>query len=391
MSEFIPQPFEDITQDLVNWLAPLYPAMDFTVGSVARNYLEAVAMKLEEHEVRTAQSESYAIQQSCYRAFGFERLSGKKATGSVVFTAYVAPTEDVPIPAGSRIMASNGQAFITTIGAILAAGQTTTGAVGVEAVLEGPLANVPAATITRMVTRISGIDLVTNPTPTLGGSDQESDDARASRFQSFIRTLPRGTKEALEYAALSVLPEGADARTIEPCLLDPRPTGVPYAGLAWLACDPLPDQSAVERVVNGYTDGNGKTVQGWKGAGVHVAVMSARIVYIRLRGVVTLTPAGLARWDEIQAILTQACKDFFLNVRIGDSVSYQRLSASLNTCDPDVVEVNMFLWKSTDAAPGYSEDPTAADPNPVDPADPFTLTSRCVLDQTTGYPEWVLA
>lgn len=398
---FTPRTFQSITSDLVAWIlgspeaVAAAPDMDLVVGSIERSHLEVVAVQVEEIEVRTAQAVEVAILESCYRAFGFERLPARAAFGSVVFTAIVPPTSIVTIPSGTRVLGASGQVYVTSANAQLAVGATTTAAVPITAMAMGTAGNAPANTVTRMVAAITGLDLVTNSGPILGGKELEADESRADRFASFVRTLQRGTREALEYAALSVSAI-QDARVIEPYLLDPRPPGVPYAGLVWVFCDDgagltAPTKDLVKRYINGYVDNTGARIPGWKAAGVRVDVLAAKIVNVRVRGSVKLVPGGGARWDAIKSTLTGTAIRFFGAVRIGDVVSYQALSADLNKADDDIAEVNLFLWNAKDAAPAYSATPLAADFNPIDAqADPFSLGSRCVLDQTTGFPEWVL-
>ena len=399
---FIPRTFQAITQELVAWLlaspeaAAAAPDMDLNIGSIERSHLEAVAVEVEGLEVRAAQAVQEGIQESCYRAFGFTRNPARAASGSVVFTALVAPVGTVSIPSSTRLQGPNGQVFTTTANAQLAAGETITAAVPIQALVPGPAGNVPAHTITRMVSSIPGIDLVTNPSPALGGADIESDEARALRFSAYVQTIPRGTMDALEYGAMST-GHVAAVRVIEPFLLDPRPEGVPYSGLVWVFCDDgsgglgTPAQAQIQKVLDGYTDGTGTRVPGWKASGVRVEVRAASVAEVCLRGAVQLHPGGAARWDAIKTVLTDAAKAYFDALRIGDPVSYPVLSAALNGADPDVAEVDIWLWFHGTDAPGYGSVPVAGDLSPVVSSDPDTLGARGVLDQAGIYPEWILA
>ena len=370
--------------------------MDLTIGSIERSHLEAVAVQIEELEVRTAQSFEWAILESCYRAFGLARRPAAKATGSVVFTGLTPAEVLISIPAGTRLLSSSGQSFVTTESAQLGQGLSTTAAVPIIAMESGAIGNAPANSITRMASMIAGLDFVTNAYPTTGGKAEESDDSRAARFSAYVQTLEKGTGDALEYAALTV-PAISHARAVEPFLLDARPSSIPYSGLVWLFCDDslglTPSNKAlVEKVIYGYVDGDGNVVKGWKAAGVRVSILPSQLVTVRVRGTAKLLPGGAARWDAIKTALTAATVAYFSYLRIGDSISYQTLSAILNTLDSDVSELDLLLWNSADAAPGYGAVPIAADLSPVNVSvAPYTLGARCVLDQTSVYPEWVIA
>ncbi len=397
---FVPRDFSSITLDMVNWLAGnpdladgVLPS-DLVPGSLERAHLEAVAVSIEEHEVRTAQALAQAIPQACYAAFGFSLLPPVKARVSVLFTALVPPASDLTVPAGAALISTSGTRFVTLADATIPAVAAVSAAVMAEALEAGPAGNIPAATLTRMVVPVAGVDLVTNPDPAVGGANEETEEARAVRFQAFVSTLVRGTAEALEYAALStgmVL----SAKTVDPCQLTPTPDGVPYAGLVWLFVDDgigglsvQPDvATAVLRTVNGYIANDGSQVPGWKVAGVRVNLMSVQRVPLRVQGAVKLVPGGSARWDDIQAALTATAQAYFGSLGAGATCSYQRLSSILQAADPDVAEVDLYLWRVVDGAPSFTAPPVAADIAPYSVGSVVTLGWRCALDTAT----WVLA
>ena len=420
---FVPMLFDDITQVLVNWITgngavtPLAPNLDLSEGSIERSHLEALAVQLESFEARTARAILDAITNSCFHAFGFDQLPSVPSTGAVVFSAFTAPSEDIVIPAGFRLVSSSGQVFDTLANATLSAGNTVTSPVFVQAETSGSAGNVAANSLTTMVSPLVGVDLVTNPQPTMGGGDPESDDSRSQRFTSYIQTLQRGTNESLEYAVTTGTAASL-ARVIEPFDLSPLPQNMAYAGVVWLFCydgstGGLTDasKSQIAQVINGYLDQAGQTVPGWKAAGVQVTVLPAQVVTVDIRGAVTLLPSGGGRWDQIQANLLAATNTYFGNLRIGDSVCYQTLAAALNTCDPDIVEVILQMWVDNAngqglPAPGLPPAviPLAQDLNPLDPTlnpaainNTYAAGSLCVLNQVTqlgsapAYPQWVLS
>jgi hypothetical protein len=410
MTTFVPRTFEVITAAMADWIAsdtslpPESIPTDLSVGSLERAHLEAVAVVLEEYEVRTAESISEAIRQSCYRAFGFDLLPARKAKGAAVFSSLTPAVIDVPIPLGTRIQASGGQLFQTLQPATLLVGSSISAPVPVEALEAGPNSNLPLGSLQRLVLALPGIDLVTNPSPTLGGSAMESEDARADRFSHWVRTLVRGTKEALEFAALGtgvVL----DARCVEPFLLDPIPPGVPFAGLVWLFVDDglgtgvLSDGArlAVERAVNGFIDAGGEAVPGWKAAGIPVRVLGVPPVPVYLRARVKLALGGAARWDEIRASLQETSRRYFHALRIGESVSYQNLVAALTLADPDIREVDLAFWRG-DTSPLPYLAPLSAEDLGVRSGDPLSVGARATLvegpgpgpdGRTVTYPEWI--
>jgi hypothetical protein len=363
-----------LTQALVAWLASnpdladgLVPS-DLTVGSLERAQLEAFALLMEEYDQRVADAIIQFVSESTFQAFGFSKLQPKSATGSVVFSSLVNVPYTVNIPQGVQLIGPNGVLFQTTAAATIPSGTNTSASVPILAVLAGPSGNVPENTIQRLTSGITFVDIVSNPLATVGGADIETDDARALRFAAFIRTLVRGTKEALEFAALNIASSAiVDARAVEPFLLDPVPEGVPFAGVVWLFCDDGTSNTSLDtgvateisNNVNGYIDGLGNPVPGYKAAGIIVNILKAIALKVFVRGTIRLSASGLSRWTDIQANLSAAVTAYFAGLRIGEDVSYQNLVTVLTTCDNDIRDVDLNFWMEGAIVPGYS-DPLSA-------------------------------
>lgn len=406
---FTPRNYQEITAAMVAYLAQ-HPELadgvlpsDLAVGSLERSHLEALAITLEEFDQRWADSLKTAIPESCYEAFGFEKLAPRKSTGSVVCSSYVVAPYEVDIPTGTTFQGPNGVLFVSTAAGSIASGETTSGSIPVQAQVEGETGNVAENTITRLVSPILHIDLVTNPQATSGGAPEESEDARALRFQAFVRTIPRGTKEALEFAALSVASgRVVAARAIEPFLLNPVPAGVPYAGRVWLFVDDGTTDTALEtalstevaNAVNGYVDAQGNQIAGYKASGIIVDILKSLPKTVCVRAHVKIASGAQSRWTDIQAKLTATSVAYFDSLRIAESASYQNLVTMLTECDADIREVKLVYWFASDAAPSYVATISATALNPYDSNDPTTVGARLRCSQATlgnaSYPEWIL-
>lgn len=407
--EFTPRTFQEITQAMVAYLAAnpdlsqgVLPS-DLAVGSLERAHLEAVGVVMEEYDQRVADAIKAAIPESCYRAFGFTPLPARQATGSVICTSYTPVPYNVVIPTGTVFQGPNGILFKSTADGQIASGTTTSGSIPVQAQVAGISGNVAENTITRLVSPIPFIDLVTNPQATASGSNVETDDARALRFQAFIRTIQRGTNEAIEFAALSV-PSGrvVDARVVEPFLLSPIPPGVPYAGLVWLFVDDGTTSTSLEsslvsevsNYVNGFIDGGGNQIPGYKASGIIVNILKATPKMVRVRGTVKLASGAISRWSDIQANMTAAVVNYFNSLRIAEAASYQNLVTAVTISDPDIRDVALVYWFDGDTVPDYGATIIASNLNPYDLAHPLTIGSRLRAVQGAAdgipYPEWVL-
>lgn len=118
-----------------------------------------------------------------YRAaeHGLTRKPATKASGQVT----VSGSPGTVIPAGSLFATKAGVQFQTTAEATI--GDTGQATVAVEAVEAGAKGNVPANAITEIPISIAGVTAVTNPSPTSGGTDQESDADLLARLLERVR------------------------------------------------------------------------------------------------------------------------------------------------------------------------------------------------------------
>ena len=411
MAEFIPRTQDDLTTALLSYAASdpdianaLDLPTDLNVGSLERAHVEAFALVMEENDQRFAAGLLDCIQNSTLAAFGFGFLPAKNALGGEIFGRIVADATEITIPLGTQLLGPSGVVFKTTAVGTILANELLSAEVPITALLSGVSGNVPAGTIVTPISPIVGVDIMSNPAKTSGGDDIESSDARASRFSSYLKTLVRGTKEALEFAALSVA--GVyDSRAVEPYLLKPDPpAGTPAAGIVWLYADDGTDNptlssgvyQGINDLVFGYIDDSGLPVPGYKAAGINVSIKKTARVPVYLRAKVGIKPSGVARWADIQDALTAASGEYFDRLRIGASVSYQNLVAYLTAADPDIAEVLLWMWADPDSVPPYDY---PIDPDPISfyvSSSPDSAGARGIL--ATGqisssgpiYPEWLM-
>jgi uncharacterized phage protein gp47/JayE len=197
-------------------------ALDLSVGSVSRALLEAnasVALWLQAlitdvlaaSRAATAQADDLDVWMS---DFSFGRLPASHATGRVTFLRYTASGVGM-IPVDTRVRTTDGSVSFVVVreelhplwsqalaGYLLPAATELT-EVPIRAEFPGVAGNVLPDSITLIASSISGIDLVTNPQATSGGTNQESDAAFRSRFTLFLNSQSRATLDAVRYAIVS--------------------------------------------------------------------------------------------------------------------------------------------------------------------------------------------
>jgi uncharacterized phage protein gp47/JayE len=152
--------------------------------------------------------------------FGFGRLAGIRATGTVTFSRSTVATRDISIPIGTQVVApatsvTPALAFFTTSNAILYA-NTTSVEVPIEAAEVGSQGNVAAGSIITLGSAsASDISEVTNENATSGGDEEENDAAFRVRFKQTVFRNVAGTRDM--YLALAIATKfGRKANVIGP-------------------------------------------------------------------------------------------------------------------------------------------------------------------------------
>lgn len=161
------------------------------------------------------------------------RLSAGVASGSAVFFT-ASPGATVTIPVGTRVSTNAGQVFVTTAAGSItpqSAAQVTGHVAGqdsdtipIVAQSPGSAGNVATGTLTVLPQRPTGVDGVTNLSPTQFGRDQESDDALRTRVRSYAASLARSTPAAIEGAVLGAVDEATGASITHANLVESQAT-----------------------------------------------------------------------------------------------------------------------------------------------------------------------
>lgn len=198
---------------MINALKLTDPELDTSVGTVVRKILDVVS-----EQIAPAYAEQYLtsygfdvdtktgsdLDDFC-SLLGIYRLPGTRATGMITFTRPTASASSVSIPAGTQVSTTTNPAivFATYAPAVLLPG-TTSVDVPIIAINPGSLGNLPAGSLTAILSAVSGISgTVTQDQSTGGGRDPEADDAFRDRFKSTVFRSMAGTEDMFLALALS--------------------------------------------------------------------------------------------------------------------------------------------------------------------------------------------
>lgn len=239
--------------------------------------------------------------------YGLLRKSAAPALGSVDFTTNTATGASFVIPVNTQIATSSGSMFQTTIESIFPVGSTGPISVPVRSLLAGANQQAKPLTINNLVSRISGSpdDLfVTNPLATAGAADDETDDELRLRAKNFFVNARRGTKTAIEQAALAF--QGVvTAQLFE--VLDPlgRPARVTELIIADQYTDVLAtlnqNSPSYDEQANTLADAVFNSLEDVRPAGIYVDVKVAKVALIAIHLALTFDADTDIQDTELQA------------------------------------------------------------------------------------------
>ena len=192
-----------VSKNILAKLAITAPGFSLELGTPERKIVDAVAEAISESSIdqylvgSLLDIESKAgleLEQFC-GIFGFGRLQGRKATGTVRVELNTANAQDINVPLGSQFytrqsLPSSGSPldFSSTQAVIIPAGSYVVD-VPVECTVIGTTGNVSPDTIV-YVGDILGATSVTNLQALTGGVDVETDDELRQRFKdTFLRSV----------------------------------------------------------------------------------------------------------------------------------------------------------------------------------------------------------
>jgi uncharacterized phage protein gp47/JayE len=237
--------------------------------------------------------------------FGIARKAGTRAEAAMTFSG----TAGTVIPAGTAFLTEGGTEFdladaVTLDGAGAGGGTARAAEIGADG-------NVPAGSLTRMITTISGLDGWTNAAAE-GGTDGESDADLCARYYDRLQT-PATSGNAYHYRQWALAVSGVgDARIF------PLWNGAGTVKVLLVGPDKAPVDSAVVSAAAAY-------IEEQRPIGAAVTVASAEGVAIDAACTVTLD--GSVSAADVQTAFAAALKSYLQSVAFsGGAVLYNRVA-----------------------------------------------------------------
>ena len=248
------------------------------------------------------------------------------------------PTSSVVVTVAAPPDASHGLKLGLAYGGSEQVGQTS---VSVPVVCDtlGVVGNVGAGQINHLVSAVPGIATVANPLAFANGREPASDDAYRQDIRSYLLSLGRGTRDAIERAVAHTV--SADGQ--RHVMTSQVAYGVGH--IAVYVCDgrslTIGAQDDVLQAVQDELDGLGQEIGGWLPGGTVAGVVSASILTVDVVATVVLGPTpDLA---EAKVALTDAVYHLLYGSAVGAGVSYAELVTVIDQRVAEMLGVTFTL------------------------------------------------
>ena len=237
---------------------------------------------------------------------GLTRKEAACAQGELLFSRSSPASYAIQIPAGTVCSTAAGEhsvRFSTSEDGAIQEGETQA-VLPAVCLTPGEIGNVAVGTVQTMVTPVQGVSGVTNPSPFLDGSPEETDEALRTRLLESYRTISNGANAAYYYQiamgfegvhSAQVLPRHRGRGTVD-VVIAPR-TGTPSSELL----------EAIE-----------VRLQRDKEIAVDVQVLSCQEVSVPVE--VAVSPKDDVTFEELKENVEQALTTWFLDIQVGQSL-----------------------------------------------------------------------
>ena len=208
-----PPTTEEVAADFLAWVGAQNEVLtDINPGSQVRTMAEAIGSVVDTESVIAQALAFQALVYAAFKAFNVIPLPAVAAVVPLVFSTGSGlnpPTVPVAVtvPAGTTTQTVGGTQFATIQDGVIPLGGTTV-TVPAAAVTAGAVGNVPAGSITQILTSLPYPLQVNNAVAATGGTDAETPAQTLARFTAVVASIGLGTPVAIANACIGVTASG---------------------------------------------------------------------------------------------------------------------------------------------------------------------------------------
>ena len=302
-------------------------------------------------------SEGVSLDRKC-QDIGIMRQLATRATGTIQFSG----ADGTQIFEGFEVQTATGIVFRTTTATTISGGLALA---EIEAVVPGASGNVGAGAISRMVRPQAGVTGVTNPEPTTGARDTETDAQFRARYHRSV-SKPGGSSPSAIEAALLDLGGVLDAKVRQntKMVTDPE-TGIPPKAIAPIVWGGDPEEivATLARVKPGgiqcWGEDEVREITDSRGVTHMIGFNRPDLVTVNVSATLTVDTAIFP--PDGDDLVGAAIEGYLSGLALGEDVIYTRLISRIHSV-PGVTDIptltvnggtgNIAVAKTAVAVPG---------------------------------------
>ena len=302
-------------------------------------------------------AEGVSLDRKC-QDIGIMRQLATRATGTIQFSG----ADGTQIFEGFEVQTATGIVFRTTTTTTISGGLALA---EIEAVVPGASGNVGAGAISRMVRPQAGVTGVTNPDPTSGGRDTETD---AQLRERYVRSVskPGGASAAAIEAALLDIEGVLDAVVRQNVTLETDPaTGIPPKAIAPIVwggdADEIADTLYTVKPAGIQCWGEDEVREITDSRGVTHTIGFNRPDLVTVNVGATLTVDAAISPPDGDDLVGAAIEGYLSGLALGEDVIYTRIISRIHSV-PGIIDIptltvnggtgNIAIAKTAVAVPG---------------------------------------
>jgi len=348
---------------------------NFNVGSRIRALVEAMAIVSGQTHYEFRQGLIAAIPVSLYDSLGFTRNPGTRSSGQIKIGLTEAPLVNTTVPIGITINV-NGNEYVTTTAGTILAGQNESDNITLQAVASGAIFDLAIGDIdTRdgkgFFSGNNGFDYAYNVSAISGGTDQESDDDRRSRFIKYVNGLTKTTNLGIQSGLLNI----PTVRSVYIRELFPSPGWITIYVDDGSGTIPPSLLTEVTKVVYGVP-GDTANFPGYKASGIRVSVEAPVLRHFEVTMKIYIDISTLVAPAEIVSAAETAVSAYLDSLKLGEDVFITEFVTAVQNCHPDVLDVEILGMKVDGSSVPVANFSIAA--NEISKAVGFTTTYELI-------------
>jgi len=311
---------------------------NFNDGGRLNTILEAVALVSSEMQEDFFQALKKAIPTSVYNGWDFSKKAGTVSAGKITFSRSSSALEVFSIPTGTGILLDGIKYFTIESGSIEIGNQNSLEILSTSEIV-GELTNISVNSINTIsgfgsfLNQPAGIESAINTTAFSGGTEEESESERVSRFRDYVTSLAKAPVSGIISGVLSV--NGIKSVTVA--------ENSPSDGWVSIYADDgtgnlsSAKQTEIENLIKGV-EGDFENYPGYKAAGIYVQVLPPNILYVSIESTVVVIDSSALTNTEAENIAITAIQNYTNSLKLGESWIKSEVITAIQNADPGIYD-----------------------------------------------------